>query len=194
MRLAHGHIFLLILLAIVVAGRDIAVYPGDERSGITLSDPDLLLPSLGGVKYRLRGYNGCFHWTSLHAGVVQLEPVGTDPCSDSTWVKPSTSTPGRRHGTILAEEQNTGHTIRCEVVIDDLERLAILTTRRTLSVGDYEILEVQAFDPEGNVFTAVEGLPFAWAVNPPGIIQSVAFRDAPVKASPVTRLMEEKVC
>eukprot|EP00698_Gefionella_okellyi_P012142 TRINITY_DN3245_c0_g1_i1.p1 TRINITY_DN3245_c0_g1~~TRINITY_DN3245_c0_g1_i1.p1 ORF type:complete len:1738 (+),score=496.49 TRINITY_DN3245_c0_g1_i1:83-5296(+) len=150
-----------------------------ERSGVAISDPDVLLPSLGNVKYTIHGYNSCFRWQSTSLAVeVEVLP-GTAGCSTSAILSSGSSALGRRTGTIIAEDEKSGRTLRCEVVVNDIVRLEVLTTRRTVHVGDFEVLQVQAFDAEGNVFSAVETLPFAWSVGP-GVVQIVPFSDAPV--------------
>jgi hypothetical protein len=45
-----------------------------------------------------------------------------------------------------------GRILQCEVFVDSIATLQLLTTVRKLVVGDAMILQVQAFDHEGCVF------------------------------------------
>lgn len=160
---------------------------------VSLSDPDILLPSHSGVSHRLRGYNGCFRWSVTNPSVARVEPEGSSECSTAALVTSAMEGGGRRSTVILAEDVKTGQTFPCTVVIDEIVKFEILTTRRTVHVGDFEIISVQAFDSEGNVFSTVEGLPFSWTLRPQGVVQVVPFRDAPVKASKTQIAVEEAV-
>lgn len=69
--------------------------------------------------------------------------------------------------------------LQCEVFVDSIAKLQLLTTVRKLVVGDLMILQVQAFDREGfcfwnaffvdyvieNVFTSLDGLNFKWETS-----------------------------
>ncbi|XP_056123608.1 nuclear pore membrane glycoprotein 210-like [Rhinichthys klamathensis goyatoka] len=57
----------------------------------------------------------------------------------------------------------TGHILRCDVIIDRIERIKIVTTARQLFTDDPPLqLSVQAFDSEGNTFSCLAGLKFNW--------------------------------
>ena len=43
--------------------------------------------------------------------------------------------------------------------------MEILTKLRTIDVGNYEELEMLAYDHEGNSFSTLQGLKFEWTIN-----------------------------
>jgi hypothetical protein len=52
---------------------------------------------------------------------------------------------------VLAEDQISGRVLRCEVFVDSIDRIEILTTTRSMYKEEDEVLQVQAFDAEGNL-------------------------------------------
>ncbi len=52
--------------------------------------------------------------------------------------------------------------MECEVFVDIIARLEILTSTRRVNVGEKESLDLQAFDQFNNVFSTLEGLEFRW--------------------------------
>ena len=64
---------------------------------------------------------------------------------------------------------------------------------RSIDVDDINILEVQAFDDEGNVFSTVEGLKFQWRIEDnPQSIRIIPIKEAHFKASKKKMEMERK--
>ena len=54
----------------------------------------------------------------------------------------------------------TGRRLRCEVYVDHISRIEILTTNRMMYRYDVELLEIQAFDPNGALLS--HRLPGRW--------------------------------
>uniref|UniRef100_A0A8C2CB13 Uncharacterized protein n=1 Tax=Cyprinus carpio TaxID=7962 RepID=A0A8C2CB13_CYPCA len=57
----------------------------------------------------------------------------------------------------------TGHILRCDVIINRIESIQVVTTIRQLFTNDPPLqLSVRAFDSEGNTFSCLAGLKFNW--------------------------------
>lgn len=57
-------------------------------------------------------------------------------------------------------------TLRCDVIIDSITRLEIVTTTRELYVEEApEEFEVRAYDDIGNEFSSLDGLKFEWQLE-----------------------------
>lgn len=64
---------------------------------------------------------------------------------------------GRKSAWVWAEDISNSQRVECEVFVDVIQRIEILTTTRVVNVGDWETLDVQARDGLDNVFSSVEG-------------------------------------
>jgi hypothetical protein len=60
----------------------------------------------------------------------------------------------------------SGRKIRCEVFVDLISRIDVFTTTKVMYKSEKEVLEVLAFDSQGNKFTTASGLSFQWTVLP----------------------------
>lgn len=64
---------------------------------------------------------------------------------------------------------------------------------RSIDVDDINMLEVQAFDAEGNVFSTLEGLKFQWRIeNNPQSLRIIPIKEAHFKATKTRISMERK--
>jgi nuclear pore complex protein Nup210 len=64
---------------------------------------------------------------------------------------------------------------------------------RSIDVDDINMLEVQAFDAEGNVFSTIEGLKFQWRIeNNPQSLRIIPIKEAHFKATRARINMERK--
>jgi len=71
-------------------------------------------------------------------------------CSSKVSVSSLSNEKVRRVAIIFAEDANSGETIRCDVIVDAIKSLQIVTKTRELFVGDApELFEVSAFDDQG---------------------------------------------
>jgi len=71
-------------------------------------------------------------------------------CSSKVSVSSLSNEKVRRIAIIFAEDANSGETIRCDVIVDTIKSLQIVTKTRELFVGDApELFEVSAFDDQG---------------------------------------------
>lgn len=55
--------------------------------------------------------------------------------------------------------------LKVESKISKIQKIEILTKLRTIDVGDIQVLEVLGYDPEGNVFSTLEGVRFHWKIE-----------------------------
>nr|XP_037288915.1 nuclear pore membrane glycoprotein 210-like [Rhipicephalus microplus] len=119
-----------------------------------LNVPRLLLPRLVEVasNYTLNLVNvderGCYEWHSSRPEVASVSVQGS--CSQSAMVSAVWSQPSRQTATVLARETSTGETLRCDVIIDQVVSLKVVTTTQELLLEDSpELLEVQGFNQKG---------------------------------------------
>ncbi|PRP86439.1 hypothetical protein PROFUN_05358 [Planoprotostelium fungivorum] len=175
-------------------------------SDLTLLLPHSVKPNSNRVQYIVRADNGCFKWTSKNSDVVTVEPlednIDGECCSKSAIVTAVTSGDKftRTATWILAEETTTGKILRCEVFVDWIESIEIQTTTRTISKDDVELLEIQAVDSQGNVFSSVMGLRFEWTIGVPEnvsnsqvqVLSVVDFKDVNLDGPAILSEMEKK--
>lgn len=94
---------------------------------------------------------------------------------------------------ISAKDRVTGDILRCETRIGRINNVKILTNMRSIDVDDINLLEVQAFDLEGNVFSTVEGLKFKWHIEEnPEALRIIPIKEAHFKTSEKKAEMERK--
>lgn len=94
----------------------------------------------------------------------------------------------------------TGRILRCEVFVDRIDSLSVHTTTKSVYREEHEMLEILAFDAEGNTFSTLRGVEFVWSVsNEEGsgkardILQIVPFRGSQQEVDPVIAQMEHQV-
>lgn len=67
---------------------------------------------------------------------------------------------------MLAEDLATGEVLRCDVILDVIDKLGVLTTTRELYLEEApETFELWAQDSQGNAFTTLEGIEFNWKIS-----------------------------
>ena len=64
---------------------------------------------------------------------------------------------GRQSAWVFADDISSGNRVECEVFVDAIHRLELLTNTRVVNVGDAEAIDIQAYDGMGNVFSSVQG-------------------------------------
>lgn len=148
---------------------------------ILISDVNLLLPPSTPqetITKTISASNGCFRWQNTNPTLLHMEthydatPAlvkgQSTQCASSVTVSPlvqSDSLTKRESATIIAEDQETGRVLRCEVFIDRLASIFIKTRTRTMNSGDDELITIQGRDSRGNVFSTLEGIIFKWDVH-----------------------------
>lgn len=85
--------------------------------------------------------------------VIRLVPLDVNPtlgCSSKASVSSLSNEKVRKTALIFAEDTNSGEIIRCDVIVDNIASLQIVTKTKELFVGDApELFEVSAFDEQG---------------------------------------------
>ncbi|GAB0094117.1 Nuclear pore membrane glycoprotein 210 [Sergentomyia squamirostris] len=112
---------------------------------------------------------GCFAWSTSRSELVQIVPVWDEinpDCSHSAIVTPVSREKKRSTAVVLAENLATGDIARCDVILDVIDQLGVLTTTRELYLEEApESFELMALDSQGNAFTSLEGVEFTWQIS-----------------------------
>ena len=116
--------------------------------------------------FTISAEGSCVNWTSLNPSVVRVIPnYATPRCSTSALVESVAFGPKRKATSILAESES-GSSLKCDVFVDSIVNLTILTTTKTIYVdSSLETLSLQASDSENNVFTSLEGTDVQWNID-----------------------------
>lgn len=88
--------------------------------------------------------------------------------------------------------------LRCELFVDRVSKLEVLTTTRTMYKDDIERFDIQSFDSAGNKFSSIEGLAFEWGIQQTktqhaatSILKFVPFKDSGIEASDLIKAIED---
>ncbi|KAF5394844.1 hypothetical protein PHET_09911 [Paragonimus heterotremus] len=159
---------LLLLALVVFCG------PGVQSSEFRLSDSKILLPyhSFAPLNYTLYGSNGtCYEWHSGTSEVATVTPLfrsspSSSHCSTEAVVTAVWQSPHRAVTTIYGKVAATGHVMKCDVIVDNIQRIEIGTTTQELYLHNTpESLTVVAYDEYGNTFSTLDGVPFEWRIQ-----------------------------
>uniref|UniRef100_A0A8C2V5N8 Nucleoporin 210 like n=1 Tax=Chinchilla lanigera TaxID=34839 RepID=A0A8C2V5N8_CHILA len=135
-----------------------------------LNVPQVLLPfsrEPGRVPFLLEAQRGCYVWHSTHDDVVTVEPLYENDtlCSQRAVLIAESTQPIRLNSVILAREIVTDHELRCDVKVDVIHSIEIVSRTRELYVDDSPLeLMVRALDSEGNTFSSLAGMVFEWSI------------------------------
>ncbi|XP_049299266.1 nuclear pore membrane glycoprotein 210 [Anopheles funestus] len=140
-------------------------------SATKLNYPRVLLPIFDhiSVNFTLEVVEkGCFKWTSSRLDLIQITPSYDDideDCSYRVVVTVINKEKRRNTAIVLAEDLVTGEVLRCDVILDVIDQLGVLTTTRELYLEEApETFELWAQDAQGNAFTTLEGIEFHWQI------------------------------
>ncbi|XP_052035907.1 nuclear pore membrane glycoprotein 210-like [Apodemus sylvaticus] len=135
-----------------------------------LNVPQVLLPfsrEPGRVPFLLEAQRGCYIWHSTHHDAVTIQPLyenGTS-CSQRAVLVAESTQPMRLSSIILAREVVTDHELRCDVKVDVIDNIEIVSRTRELYVDDAPLeLMVRALDSKGNTFSTLAGMVFEWSI------------------------------
>ncbi|XP_025022979.1 nuclear pore membrane glycoprotein 210-like [Python bivittatus] len=110
---------------------------------------------------------GCSFWYSTRHDTVTIEPIyenGT-VCSQKALLTTRSLQATKLASVIVAEEIVTGHLLRCDIIVDLIDQVEIVSRTREIYVEDSPLeLSVRALDAEGNTFSSLEGMEFEWSV------------------------------
>ncbi|XP_076668038.1 nucleoporin 210 [Andrena cerasifolii] len=137
-----------------------------------LNVPRVLLPVFNdfAVNFTLEVTDGaCYQWSTSRLDIIQLIPVNENverTCSSAILIQTITRESTRNTAIVLAEDVNTGQFLRCDVIVDAIFSLNLVTTTRELYIEEApEAFEVRAYDEQGNEFTTLAGLEFLWSID-----------------------------
>ncbi|KAF6076183.1 tropomyosin 3 [Phyllostomus discolor] len=152
----HRLLLLLLILLVTLAHK--------------LNVPQVLLPfsqQPGRVPFLLEAQRGCYTWHSTHHDAVSVEPLyeNSTLCSQKAVLTAESAQPIRLSSIILAREIVTDHELRCDVKVDVINSIEIISRTRELYVDDSPLeLMVRALDAEGNTFSSLAGMMFEWRI------------------------------
>ncbi|XP_071795697.1 nuclear pore membrane glycoprotein 210-like isoform X2 [Asterias amurensis] len=175
--------------------------------GHKLNVPRIMLPYFATtpINFTLEASDGCYRWRSSRPEVASVKPMeGPDhQCSHSAKVTALSTHPVQMTSVIFAEEEASGQIIRCDVIVDKIDLIDIVTTTRVLYLGDSpEEFEVRALDDEDNTFTSLQGLEFEWSllsdndadtvIDAKTILRLVTYHEMPYDPPKYIERMEEQ--
>uniref|UniRef100_A0A8C2H0L8 Uncharacterized protein n=1 Tax=Cyprinus carpio TaxID=7962 RepID=A0A8C2H0L8_CYPCA len=131
-----------------------------------LNVPKLLLPlsTRVPVNITLTAQRGCYKWVYPLSALSPPALLPLSSCSQQCLVSALSSPQAVPLRTVVqAQDPVTGHILRCDVIINRIESIQVVTTIRQLFTNDPPLqLSVRAFDSEGNTFSCLAGLKFNW--------------------------------
>ncbi|VVC36046.1 Invasin/intimin cell-adhesion fragments,Bacterial Ig-like, group 2 [Cinara cedri] len=173
--------------------------------GSKLNVPRVLLPVFDTftVNFNIEVTDdGCYKWSIFRGdNVIKLVPLDMNPtleCSSKASVSSLSNEKVRQIAIIFAEDAITGETIRCDVIVDTIASLQIVTKTRELFVGDApELFEVSAFDDQGNQFTSLDGVEFQWSIKVlkssiNTVLKFIPFKDSSYRTPPDLYELDQK--
>ncbi|KAJ4448520.1 hypothetical protein ANN_10538, partial [Periplaneta americana] len=145
--------------------------------------------------------------TTSRIDLIRLIPPENDDfsdCSSSVVVSAISKERMRNTAIVFAEEKNSGLILRCDVIVDVISSLNLVTTTRELFMEEApEAFEVRAYDDQGNEFTTLEGVEFQWSLSnwnahqessssgPCNVLRFITFRDSPYETPPTVQAFDE---
>ncbi|KAF5275204.1 hypothetical protein FQR65_LT04236 [Abscondita terminalis] len=168
-----------------------------------LNVPRVLLPIFNdfSTKFTLEATDGdCYKWTTSRTDIIKLTPFNDDnlDCSSKIIVSTITKERTRNMAVVLAEDFYTNQVLRCDIIVDVIDSLDIITTTKELYVEEApEAFEVRAYDSQGNEFTTLENVEFEWSItslnNARGVIglRFISFKDSPYETPPTIENFEK---
>uniref|UniRef100_A0A8C8RH39 Nuclear pore membrane glycoprotein 210-like n=1 Tax=Pelusios castaneus TaxID=367368 RepID=A0A8C8RH39_9SAUR len=134
-----------------------------------LNVPKVLLPFSRErhVPFVLEAEGGCYSWYSTRHDTVTIEPIyenGTT-CSQKALLSTQSTQATKLSSVVIAEELVTGHLLRCDIIVDTINSIEIISRTREIYVEDSPLeLTVRALDIEGNTFSSLSGMTFEWSI------------------------------
>lgn len=118
-------------------------------------------------------------------------------------VQTVTRDPTRKTAIVLAEDVSTGHFLRCDVIVDAIYSLNMVTTTRELFIEEApEAFEVRAYDEQGNEFTTLSGIEFSWEIGnidkkglelnnlPNNVLRFMTFQESPYETPQSVEMLD----
>ena len=188
-----------------------------------LNVPRVLLPLADeGAKFLVYSEGGCFTWSSTRPEIVKVVPTNAvdnfklltsletreagdtgnlNGCTPAASIElpprwggaPSVA---KTQAIITAEDAHSdGHILRCDVIVDKIHRLQIVTKTHELFLEEApEEFDVRAYDDQGNEFSTLEGIQFTWSVESASSkgenVKFMRFRDSTYALNPTLMELE----
>lgn len=159
-----------------------------------LNVPRVLLPLFNDVatNFTLEVTDGgCYKWSMSREDVIQLTPLNVqigNQCSTQVVLSPITKDKKRNTVVVFAEEVRSKQIIPCDVDVDVIDSLQVVTRTRELYVEEApQRFEVSAYDDQGNQFTTLLGVEMDWSVSSSatsGIVSFMTFKESPYDTPP----------
>ncbi|XP_074836605.1 nuclear pore membrane glycoprotein 210-like isoform X2 [Carettochelys insculpta] len=104
---------------------------------------------------------------STRHDAVTIEPIyenGTI-CSQKALLSSQSTQATKLSSVVIAEELVTGHLLRCDIIVDMINSIEVISRTREIYVEDSPLeLTVRALDIEGNTFSSLSGMRFEWNI------------------------------
>jgi nuclear pore complex protein Nup210 len=134
---------------------------------------------------------------------VQIQDVVVSGCTSGALIKlpprwGGAPTIAKTQAIVTAEDAHSdGHILRCDVIVDRIHRLQIVTKTLELFLEEApEEFSVRAYDDQGNEFSTLEGIVFIWTVesssNKGENVKFIKFRDSTYALEPSLMALEAK--
>lgn len=151
---------------------------------------------------------GCYKWSTSRIDLIRLiSPENEDfasDCSTSVIVSAISKERTRNTAIVFAEDKRSGLILRCDVIVDVISSLNLVTTTRELYMEEApEAFEVRAYDDQGNEFSTLEGVEFQWSLSnwnthqesstnsDCNVLQLITFRDSPYETPPTVKVFDD---
>ena len=147
-----------------------------SSASVKLNERRVLLPFNNGVatNFTLEATNNnCYQWSSSRIEVANVEPLDQKKgCSSKALVSVVSTTPKRQSTVVTATDGASGSVIRCDVEIDVIDSIEIITTTKEIVLEDLpEILEIRAKNNRNDTFTSIGGIQFEWTLSPVDVLR-----------------------
>ncbi|CAK9291213.1 unnamed protein product, partial [Gordionus sp. m RMFG-2023] len=148
-----------------------------------LNVPRVLLPFNSGIviNFTLYANEGCYKWWSTAPDIVDVINTNTE-CSKEVVISALHKNMKRSLANIFAQDIYNEYLLKCDVIIDQITSLGIVTTTRILYLEDApEIFEVKAQNNKNDTFTTLDGIKFIWSITSTDIIGISQFQNSSYK-------------
>ncbi|CAG2175645.1 unnamed protein product, partial [Oppiella nova] len=157
----------------------------------------ILLPFNNGVNtnFTLEATNdNCYQWSSSRLDVASVETLDeTKSCSRKAVVSVVSTVAKRQSSVVTATDNASGSVIRCDVEIDVIDSIEIVTTSHEIVLEDLpEILEVKAKNDKNDTFTSVAGIQFEWTLSPVDILRYRTWSSSSYTGPPFVHFWESR--
>ncbi|GMR53464.1 hypothetical protein PMAYCL1PPCAC_23659, partial [Pristionchus mayeri] len=156
-----------------------------------LDRPRLLLPYSPSTSVRAELHvsdpeGGCFEWQSSRFQDIEVVPIGSHgrDCSDRAEVRTTSKVAGNVSAMVHAIDQQSRTRLSCEVRVDYIATIEILTTTNVIFVDAVPVMmQIQARNNRGAAFSTLGALPFEWSLTEDDAIGERPIRIVPFSAS-----------